>query len=464
MQDSTDPTSSLASASTTPFWLDDPNRPEALPPLSGSSTTDLVIVGGGYTGLWTALLAKEREPDRRVMLLEGQRLGWSASGRNGGFCDFSLTHGEGNGQKHLPEENELLTRMGLQNLDEIQEAVERYGLDCEFERTGEMNVATEDYQIPELAAGHDPDADAYFMDAAELAEHIVSPTFKAGLWTKRSTAMLHPAKLVWELARVARELGVEIHEHTPVRSLSRRNGHMVLRTDGGDVTASQVALATNAFPSLLRRMRWHTVPVYDYALMTEPLSDAQLESIGWSERFGMADLANRFHYYRLTADNRILWGGWDAVYYYGRTLKREYDQRPETFETLARQFHETFPQLGTVRFTHKWGGAVDTCSRFFPFFTTAYSGRVVYTAGFTGLGVGATRFAGNVMLDLLSGASTERTELQMVKKTPLPFPPEPLAWAGIKVTTRAMIKSDQNEGKRGPLLKLLDAIGIGFDS
>lgn len=151
------------------------------------------------------------------MLLEGQRLGWSASGRNGGFCDFSLTHGEGNGEKHLPEENELLTRMGLQNLDEIQEAVERYGLDCEFERTGKMNVATDDYQIPELAAGHDPDADAYFMNAAELAEHIVSPTFKAGRWTKRSTAMLHPAKLVWQLARVVRELGVEVHGHTPVR-------------------------------------------------------------------------------------------------------------------------------------------------------------------------------------------------------------------------------------------------------
>ena len=459
-----DPTSSLPEASTTPFWLDNPARPTALPALHGKATTDLAIVGGGYSGLWTAVMAKERDPERRVVLLEGGRIGWAASGRNGGFCDASLTHGEANGEQHLPQENATLTRLGLENLDEIEETIKRYAMDCEFERTGEMNVATEDYQVPELAAAHDPESGDHFFDAAALAQFVRSPTYKAGLWSKRSTAMLHPAKLAWEMQRVALELGVEIYENTPVRSLRRRDGNMVLGADAGQLVADQVALGTNAFPSLLKRMRLHTVPVYDYTLMTEPLSDAQMESIGWAERFGLADSANRFHYYRLTQDNRILWGGWDAVYHYGRSLNSAHDQRPETFETLARQFHETFPQLGHVRFTHKWGGAIDTCTRFFPFFTTAYSGQVAYTAGFTGLGVGATRFAANVMLDLLSGERTERTELEMVKKLPLPFPPEPFAWIGVKATTRAMAKADQNEGKRGALLKVLDAVGMGFDS
>lgn len=459
-----DTTALLADASTTPFWLEDPSRPAALPALTGHAEADLAIVGGGYSGLWTAVLAKERDPQRRVTLLEGSRIGWAASGRNGGFCDASLTHGEANGEKHLPEENDVLVRMGLQNLDEIEDTIQRYGMDCQFERTGELSVATEDYQVADLAAGHDPAAGDHFLDAAALADLVKSPTYKAGLWSKRSTALVHPAKLAWELRRVAIELGVQIHEHSPVRRLDRRDGRMVLTVDGGELSARQVALGTNAFPPLLKRMRWHTVPVYDYTLVTEPLSPQQMESIGWKERFGLADCANRFHYYRLTEDNRILWGGWDAVYHYGRSLSADHDQRPATFETLARQFHETFPQLGPVRFTHKWGGAIDTCSRFFPFFTTAHSGQVAYTAGFTGLGVGATRFAANVMLDLLEGVPTERTGLRMVTKLPLPFPPEPFTWIGVQATTRAMVKADENEGKRGPLLKVLDAVGMGFDS
>ena len=195
------------------------------------------------------------------------------------------------------------------------------------------------------------------------------------------------------------------------------------------VAAHKVALATNVFPSLLRRVRPYIVPVYDYALMTEPLSTAQMASIGWSERQGIGDAANHFHYYRLSADNRILWGGYDAVYHFGGKIKPEYDQRPETFATLARHFFETFPQLEGLGFSHKWGGVIDTCSRFCAFFGTAIGGDVAYAAGYTGLGVGATRFGADVMLDLLAGEATERTELEMVRSKPVPFPPEPVRWA-----------------------------------
>ena len=287
--------------------------------------------------------------------------------------------------------------------------------------------------------------------------------------------MLNPAKLCWELLRVIRELGVEVYEGTKVTGIRDRKSTVSVTTEpvSGDrasdsghatITADRVALATNVFPSLLKRASLHTVPVYDYALMTEPLSDEQMAAIGWEGRQGIGDCANRFHYYRLTADNRILFGGWDAVYHYGRQVSWKYDQNRETFETLAEHFFETFPQLEGVRFTHKWGGPIDTCSRFFAFFTTAYDRKVAMATGFTGLGVGASRFAGTVMLDLLSGEDTELTELEMVRKQPLPFPPEPIAWLGIRMTTKALIKADENQGRRGPLLKVLDAVGMGFDS
>lgn len=472
-----DVNAALADASTVPFWLDSDQRPEPLPPLACDLEADLVIVGGGFTGLWTALQAKERDPKRHVVLVEANSIGWAASGRNGGFCAASLTHGYDNGESHLPNENERLAQLGRENLDAIEAAVATYGMDVEFERTGELDVATEDYQVPELREAHDPEAGFIFYDQQELAQMVKSPTYKGALWDSREVAMVNPAKLCWELLRVIRELGVEVFEGTKVTDVGDRKSTVQVTTrvtaqtpadsrtaPGSTITAKRVALATNVFPSLLKRASLHTVPVYDYALMTEPLSDDQLESIGWNGRQGIGDCANRFHYYRLSADNRILFGGWDAVYHYGRQVSWKYDQRAETFETLAEHFYETFPQLAGLKFSHKWGGPIDTCSRFFSFFTTAYGKKVAMAAGFTGLGVGASRFAGTVMLDLLTGQDTELTQLEMVRKLPLPFPPEPVAWLGIQMTTNAMIKADGNEGRRGPLLKALDAVGMGFDS
>ncbi len=212
--------------------------------------------------------------------------------------------------------------------------------------------------------------------------------------------------------------------------------------NGATVTARRVALGTGAFPPLVKRLRNFVVPVYDYALMTEPLTAAQRDAIGWRHRQGIGDSANQFHYYRLTADDRILWGGYDAVYHYGNGMKPALEDRPATFETLARHFFETFPQLEGIRFTNAWGGVIDTCSRFCAFFGTAYGGRLAYAAGYTGLGVGATRFGADVMLDLLRvglapGEETERTRLAMVRSKPVPFPPEPLRYGVIRLLTTA---------------------------
>ena len=208
-----------------------------------------------------------------------------------------------------------------------------------------------------------------------------------------------------------------------------------------------------------------TVPVYDYVLMTEPLSRDQLASIGWDDRQGISDLANQFHYFRLTRDNRILFGGYDAVYHYGRRVRAEYENRPESFEQARRatSSRRSRSSRGCAS-RHRWAGAIDTSTRFCAFFGTAREGRVAYAAGFTGLGVAATRFAGEVMLDLLDGISTERTQLEMVRERPLPFPPEPAAAIGINATRWSLDRADHNRGRRNVLLKTLDALGLGFDS
>jgi len=198
--------------------------------------------------------------------------------------------------------------------------------------------------------------------------------------------------------------------------------------------------------------------------MTEPLSAAQLDSLGWRDRRGASDLGNQFHYFRLTRDNRVLWGGYDAVYYNGGRIREEHAVRPATFMKLAAQFFATFPQLEGVSFTHAWGGVIDTCSRFCAFFGSARDGRIAYATGFTGLGVAATHFGAAVMLDLLSGADTERTRLRMVRTKPIPFPPEPAASVGVNLMRWSLDSADHHEGRRNLFLRTMDAVGLGFDS
>jgi glycine/D-amino acid oxidase-like deaminating enzyme len=448
--------------------LDQPDAPSALPALTGPVHADLAVVGGGFTGLWTALRAKEREPGREVVLLEARTVGWAASGRNGGFCSASLTHGLGNGLARFPSEMPTLQRLGLSNLDAIESTLSRYGISCGFERTGELLVALAPWQAEELAQSAAAAARLgqswQVLSAAEVRAEVSSPTYVGGVWDRRGCALVDPARLAWGLREACLHLGVRIYERTPVRRIEADRWGLTLSTPDGSVRAAEVALGTGAYWPLLRRLRQYLVPVYDYALMTEPLSDAQLASIGWANRQGIGDAANQFHYYRLSADNRILWGGYDAVYYAGGRITAAHDQSERTHTMLASHFYDTFPQLSDVRFTHRWGGVIDTCSRFTAFYGRAYSGRLAYAVGYTGLGVGASRFAADVMLDLLGGVPTERTELNMVRGKPVPFPPEPLRSGAIALTRWSIAQADAHEGRRNLWLRTLDRLGLGFDS
>jgi len=455
-------------ALSTPFWLDSPAAPEPHAPLEGDQECELAVVGGGYTGLWAALLAKERDPSADVLLVEAGRIGWQASGRNGGFCLSSLTHGASHGRRLFPNENDRLDQLGVANLDEIERAVARYGIDCGWERTGDIEVATSLWELAALeesrANGEQLGQRLEWLDREAVRAEIDSPTFLAGLWLK-NVAFVDPARLAWGLARACRELGVRIYEHTPAGDLRRAGPAVAFTTPSGMVRARGVVLATNAFPPLLRSLKKQVVPIYDYTIVSEPLSEEQREAIGWRRRQGFSDgERSQFHYARLTHDDRILWGGYDAIYHYGSRIRPEFEQRPATFTTLAEHFFVTFPQLEGLRFTHAWGGVIDTCTRLCLFFGSAMGGRVAYALGYTGNGVASSRFGAQVALELLGEGPSPLTELAFVRSKPIPWPPEPLRSAAIELSRRSLAHADSHDGRRNLWLRVLDRMGLGFGS
>jgi glycine/D-amino acid oxidase-like deaminating enzyme len=447
----------------------DAARPQdARPALAGSTDADLCIVGGGFTGLWAALHAKADDPGRDVLLLEAETAGFGASGRNGGFALGSLTHGISNGLAHFADEIETLERLSRENFAAMKADLGRHGIDCDLEENGDLAVSLEPHQdawLEEEAEvlrrfGHDVEV----LDATATRAEIDSPTYRGAVWDRTDTATLDPGKLAAGLRDAAVRAGVRMYEHTPATTLEPEAAAVTVLAPQGRVRARRVLLATSAFPPLVRAIRRYVVPVYDYALMTEPLGPERAAAIGWRNRQGVGDMGNRFHYYRRTADDRILFGGYDAVYRFGGPVGPEHDTDEAVFGRLSQHFFTTFPQLEGLRFTHRWGGAIDTCSRFSVFFGTAHGGRVAYAAGYTGLGVVATRFGARVALDLLDGRRTEATALRYVRSKPVPFPPEPLRSGVIQLTRNRLAAADLAEGRRGLWLRTLDRLGLGFDS
>ncbi len=453
------------------YWLREPG-PTQDPPLADTDRlgVDVAIIGAGFTGLWTAIALTDTDPALRIAVLEAETVAFGASGRNGGFCEASLTHGLANGIRHFPDELERLEREGIDNLRGLVDFTREHGIACDLEETGVLTLADQAYQVDEFRDWVE-EAARYgerleFLDREAAQAEVHSPLWQAGLYRPPGRDILvDPARLCRGIARVARERGVSVHERTRVTDLARVAGGVMVRTaTGATIRAGHVVVATSAYSGWLGRLSPLFVPVYDYVLVSEPLAGDEREAIGWKRRQGLSDANNQFHYFRLTADDRILWGGYDAIHHYGSRVGPELDRRPATFDKLEAQFFRAFPQLEGLRFPFRWGGAIDTTSRFTVTFGQTMGGRVTYALGYTGLGVGASRWAGGVVRDFIVRPDEDRLRLRIVTSPPIPFPPEPLRSLTIEMVRRELDRADRNEGRRGLLLKTLDALGIGFNS
>ena len=464
----------LKDAQLRPLWHDLEIMPQPESSLGQDETCELLIVGGGFTGLWAALQAKERKPDADIILIEQTFVGDGASGRNGGFLSSSVTHGETNTEAQFPGEKEKIEALGKQNIIELLETLQRWDIDARYEETGETSVATSPELAEELhedfleakAAGQS----VTWYDQDAIREQINSPLFYAGL--KRQNGLggvVDPARLCWGLKRVLLDhLGVHIFEGTRMLKV-KAVGKTGMKTvcEGGVIHSDKVLLATNAYTSSIARIRNSVIPVWDYQITTATLSDEQLEKIKWGKpasRHALSGYNNMFHYFRLTRDNRITWGGGGAVrYYFNRGIDGELMDAPARYEQLATEFFEMFPQLQSeVKFTHRWGGIIATSTRFCVVPGVKHYGRLAWAVGYTGNGVSASRFGARIGIELLGYQPSALINMQLVTSKAIPWPPEPIRWMVVRMTRRALIKADAKGGKRGLWLKFLDALGLGF--
>jgi len=410
-------------------WWMTTRRYQPGPSLQEDLAVDVAIVGGGFTGLATAWFLKQDEPGLRVALLEGEVVGFGASGRNGGFnmTLFGLTLSITAlrfGKERAREAHHYMERA----VDTLRDLVRDLALDCDYEHPGFLRVATsERYRkriLHEMELAHRLGLQGIeWIDAERLRGEVRSPLY-LGAWWEPRCGILNPAKLAWAWKEAVERAGVRVLERTPVRELQREGGRLRLVTPGGVVRADKVVLATNAWSHLFPQLRRKQVPVWTHIVLTEPLTEAQFREIGWARRQGIEDARDLVHYYRLTADNRLLMGGRDATPPRGDDMDRDLNQ--ETFAGLERDVVQVFPALRGIRFTDRWGGPVSVPLDMAPALGYAGDRNVVYSLGCVGHGVSLTHLNGRTVADLVLGKKTDLTDVFFVNRRTIPWPPEPL--------------------------------------
>ncbi len=435
------------------------------PPLEGSHRADIAIVGAGLTGLWTAVFLREMAPELDITLLEQGMAGYGGSGRNAGMIDVTIDHSHTLAIAHFGfEEAKKMARLGTENIEEMIAFLSSKQIECELERNGRFFVALSPSQIAESQEGLKI-ADRLeipgwrWLNKEEIQEEVHSPLYLGGVFSPGG-AILNPFKVVQGLKSFLKSRNVKICERTRVETLSAGE----IGCERGSVKASKIIVATDAFthhllPDLLSRF----IPLYDYILVSEPLTAAQQEAIGWRKRQGITDGRTFFNYYRLTADNRILFGTSEAKYYPENRVGPEFDHSTVHYEALHDSFLRHFPQLASLQFPFAWGGPIASTTRLTPFFGSAHGGNVLYALGYTGHGLGSTRIAAKVLAHRALDRPTELFDLKMVREKPFPYPPEPFRSLAVKLVTRSLRRADAG-GNPGILLKLLNWLGIGFSS
>jgi len=427
------------------FWKDGEACTQPAAPLAGDIAVDVAVIGAGYTGLAAAYHLKSTEPSLDVAILESETAGFGASGRNAGFvmtlfgsslAAMRASHGD----RCVREAHAYMVGA----IDALEATIAEHGLDCDFERSGFLKVATTPTYVARIqkelevfqSVGID---DMAWLDAGAVAQRVTSPTFLGGLW-EPGCGLINPVKWLAALRGLAIAKGAKLYEGTRVARVEREGARFRVITSGGTVTADKVVFATNGYTHLIPGMRSKQLPAFAYIVVTEPLSEAQRASIGWGGREGIEDGRNFMHFFRLTPDNRILAGGGPGLIPFGSSM--DHDASPKAWAHLERFVGTTFPSLRGIRITHRWGGAFSVTSDSTPQIGTLHGGGAVYSVGCTGHGVAMTHQNGRILADLVLGRDTELTDLWFVNRRSFPLPPEPFRWIGTTVVTRAMALDD----------------------
>lgn len=450
------------------FWL--ARRPPRVPvALVGPRSVDVVVVGAGLTGLWTALFLKELAPERDVVVVEQAVAAYGASGRNAGMLSETVDHGHSMAIKHFGEiEARRLASLGEANVAELTAFLTERGIECDYEATGRLIVALTPAQLEDCRRVVDT-AERLglqtftLLDKDAVRAEVNSPLYLGGVAISGG-GILDPVKLVDGLRHEVERLGITVYERSHVVAMESTTAGIRLRTGRGSVEARRAVLATSAYthqllPWISRRM----IPLYDYILVSEPLTPAQMHVIGWQRRQGVTDCRTFFNYYRLTSDGRVLWGTSEATYYSGNRVDATCDHSAQDYAALRMSFRRHFPALADLEWAYAWGGPICSTTRLTPFFGRAMEGKICYGLGFTGHGLGTTRLAGRILAHMALDRPNELLDLKLVKRQPFPYPPEPLRTFAVRAVTRALRRVDAG-GEPSLMLRLLARLGIGFSS
>jgi glycine/D-amino acid oxidase-like deaminating enzyme len=440
------------------WWMEEARADPALdagagcPPLVGEVRADVVVLGGGYTGLWTAWFLKQRDPGIDVVIVERELCGSGPSGRNGGFC-YGFWEDLPNLTRRFGDvEGVRVAEVAQRSVDEIEAWCVAHDVDAWFTRGGHLTVAASSAQdgawrelVDEAERLGVADGRFQVLTPAEVRARCDSPAFRGGLF-QPPNAILQPARLALGLRRELLGAGVRIFEGSPISRYGTSASGVEVRTARGSVTADKGVLALGAWLAGAKSFHRSIVPRGSYIVVTEPVPGA-LEEIGWTGGEGLSDWRTALRYFRPTRDGRIAFGAASAATGIGVGLGPRMRYDPRSIASLVEGLRRFFPSLRDVRFEAGWGGPIDITGAHLPSFGTLSGGAMHYGVGYTGGGVGPTHLGGKILSAMVLGVEDEHTALPLVGMEPMRFPPEPLLSVGATVTQHAIVRKDDAEDR-----------------